>query len=428
MYLRLLSALLFLSLAGFCQLAPRSIHGVAIDASTHSPVAGAWVNADGDIIKTGAHGEFELKTKATYIDLRAAGYGRVHVPAEAEMRVPLSPLRVRGLYMSFWAVSSQTMRAQIYETAAKAHLNGIVIDVKGDMGLVGFRTAIPMVAKTGANRVITIPDAPALIADLHRRGLYAIARIVTFKDTPLALTRPDLAVRTAGGGLFADNEHLHWTDPFSPVVQDYNIRIAVEAAKAGFDEIEFDYVRFPDHKGLVFSKETTEKSRRETISGFLGLAQKALNPYNVFLSADNFGYVAWNQGDTGIGQSFDDIGKVVDYISPMLYPSGFRFGIPGVPNPLNDPYRIVYASLEKAKQRTGFAGVVFRPWLQAFTDYAFDHRAFGKPQLRQQIKAAEDAGAQGWLLWQPRNVYPTQALAELSNELWWKEPVQAARR
>ena len=399
-----------------------------MDAVTHTPIAGAWVIADGVVLRTGEQGEFQFKTKANSIDLRAAGYGRLRVPVDGDLRIPLSPLKVRALYMSFWAVSSQTMRSQIYETAAKAHLNAVVIDVKGDMGMVAIRTSLPLVAKTGANRVITIPDAPGLIADLHQRGLYAIARIVTFKDTPLALARPDLAVRAAGGGLFADNERLHWTDPFSAVVRDYNIRIAVEAAKAGFDEVEFDYVRFPDRQGLRFSRETTAKNRTEAICGFLAEAQKALNPYNVFLSADNFGYVAWNEGDTGIGQVFSEIGKVVDYISPMLYPSGFRFGIPGVRNPLNDPYRIIYASLERAKERTGFAGVVFRPWLQAFTDYAFDHRAFGKVQLRQQIKGAEDAGAQGWLLWEPRNRYPTQALTELSRELWWKEPVQQAAR
>ena len=186
-------------------------------------------------------------------------------------------------------------------------------------------------------------------------------------------------------------------------------------------------MRFPDRKGLHFSKESNEKNRRAAISGFLTQAQKALNPYNVFLSADNFGYVAWNNDDTGIGQVFEDIGRVVDYISPMLYPSGFRFGIPGVRNPLNDPYRIVYASLEKAKCRTGYSGIVFRPWLQAFSDYAFDHRPFGKAQLRAQIKAAEDAGAQGWLLWEPRNRYPTQTLADLGRELWFKEAIQAMR-
>ena len=410
------------------QTAPRPVRGVAVDATTHKPIANTWVSADGIVSRTSVNGEFQLKTTASFVDLRAPGYGRLHVPVEAEMRIPLSPLKVRALYMSFWAVSSNTMRGQIYQTMAKAHMNGVVIDVKGDMGLVAIRNSIPMVAKVGANRVITIPDAPALIADLHQRGLYAIARIVTFKDSPLALARPDLAVRAAGGGLFSDNERLHWTDPFKREVWDYNIRIAVEAAKAGFDEIEFDYVRFPDRKGLRFSEGTTEASRVAAIDGFLAQAQKALNPYNVFLSADNFGYVAWNEGDTGIGQEYAEVGKVVDYISPMLYPSGFKFGIPGVRNPMTDPYRIIYASLERAKQRTGFSGIVFRPWLQAFTDYAFDHRAFGKPQLREQIRAAEDAGSEGWLLWEPRNRYPTEALSELARELWWKEPVQQAAR
>jgi len=245
---------------------------------------------------------------------------------------------------------------------------------------------------------------------------------VTFKDSPLALARPDLAVRAADGSLFSDNEKLHWTDPFSQVAWDYNIQIAVEAAKAGFDEIQFDYVRFPDRPGLRFSKETNAGNRVEAITGFLAAAQKALNPYNVFLSADNFGYVAWNEGDTGIGQVYSEVGKVVDYISPMLYPSGFKFGIPGVRDPMSDPYRIVYATLEKAKARTGFSGLVFRPWLQAFSDYAFDHRAFGKLQLREQIKAAEDAGSEGWMLWDPRNRYQTEALSELAKELWWKPP------
>jgi hypothetical protein len=414
--MRIVVVLLLSSSTAFC-----SVHGVVVDATTHQPIAGAWVSAGGEVIRAGAHGEFQLNTKASSIDLRAAGYGRLRVPAaDGEMRIPLAPLKVRGLYMSFWAVASPPLRTHIYETAAKAHLNAVVIDVKGDMGLVGIRTSIPLVAKARANRVITIPDAPGLIADLHARGLYAIARIVVFKDNPLALARPDLAVRTADGALFADNERLRWTDPFRKEVWDYNVAIAVEAAKAGFDEVQFDYVRFPDKKGLRFAKETDAKNRVEAIDGFLAQAQKALNPYNVFLSADNFGYVAWNEGDTGIGQVYAEVGKVVDYISPMLYPSGFKFGIPGLKNPLDDPYRIVYASLERAKKRTGFSGTVFRPWLQAFADYAFDHRAFGKLQLGQQIKAAQDAGSEGWMLWDPRNRYPTQALSELANELWSK--------
>jgi hypothetical protein len=116
---------------------------------------------------------------------------------------------------------------------------------------------------------------------------------------------------------------------------------------------------------------------------------------------------------------FADIGQITDYICPMLYPSSFKFGIPGLRNPLDDPYRIVFASLKRAKERTDFSPLVFRPWLQAFNDYAFDRRKFGKAQLKQQMKAAEDAGADGWLLWEPRNRYDSSALSELSNEMWY---------
>jgi hypothetical protein len=255
---------------------------------------------------------------------------------------------------------------------------------------------------------------------LHGRGLYAIARIVVFKDDPVASSRPDLAVKTSNGKLFVDREGLAWTDPFNRTVWDYNIGLAIEAAREGFDEIQFDYVRFPDQKGLEFSKSNTEENRTRAIVDFLSEARTQLLPYNVFLSADNFGYVCWNTGDTGIGQCFADIGPVVDYISPMLYPSSFQFGIPGLRNPLDDPYRIVFASLERAKKRTGSPAFTFRPWLQAFDDYAFDRRKFGKLQLEQQIKAAQDAGADGWLLWDPRNRYPTDALAELAAKLWWR--------
>jgi hypothetical protein len=116
----------------------------------------------------------------------------------------------------------------------------------------------------------------------------------------------------------------------------------------------------------------------------------------------------------------EEVGPVVDYISPMLYPSSFQAGIPGLHNPLSDPYRIVFASLQRAKQRTGFPGATFRPWLQAFNDYAFDHRIFGKAQIEAQIKAAQDAGA-GWMLWDSRNRYPANVLVDISHELGWSK-------
>ena len=412
-------SLLFLVVALALAEPPTEVPGQVIDASSHKPIEGAWVVSGEGVTRTNREGRFVLHKAAGWIGVRAAGYGREQAATRPDLRIALNRLQVRGLYLSFWGIGSEVLRTGVLETAGKSHLNAVVIDIKGDRGFISHPTQIALGIQAGANRIVTIRDPCALLADLHSRGLYAIARIVVFKDNPLANSRPDLAVKTAQRKLFIDREGLAWTDPFNRTVWNYNIALAIEAAKDGFDEIQFDYVRFPDQKGLQFAKPNTETNRRNAIVDFLAEARKRLLPYNVFLSADNFGYVCWNLDDTGIGQCFADIGPVVDYISPMLYPSSFRFGIPGLRNPLDDPYRIVFASLERAKQRTSFPGVTFRPWLQAFNDYAFDRRKFGKLQLEQQIKAAQDAGTDGWLLWDPRNRYSMQALSELAPRLWW---------
>jgi hypothetical protein len=419
-----LAALLLAGLAGRAE-APAEVRGQVIDASSGRPIEGAWVVSGEEATRTNRDGRFALQSNGAWVGVRAAGYSRERVPAASEIQIALTRFAARGLYLSFWGIGSELLRTGVLETVAKAHLNAVVIDIKGDRGFISHPTHSALGLQAGANGIITIRDPHALLSDLHRRGLYVIARIVVFKDDPVARSQPNLAVKTVQGKLFVDGESLAWTDPFNRTVWDYNIELAIEAAKEGFDEIQFDYIRFPDRKGLESSKPNTETNRRKAIVDFLAEARKRLLPYNVFLSADNFGYVCWNLDDTGIGQCFADIGPVVDYISPMLYPSSFKFGIPGLRNPLNDPYRIVFASLERAKQRTGFPAVTFRPWLQAFDDYAFDHRKFGKLQLEQQIKAAQDAGADGWLLWDPRNRYFTEALSELAPKLWWKNPLSS---
>lgn len=397
------------------------ICGQVIDADSRKPIDGAWVVSGESVTRTNREGRFRLPQKGPSIAIRAVGYSRLQLAPRPEMQIALNRLQVRGLYLSFWGVSSPLLRNGVLDTVTKAHLNTIVIDIKGDRGFISYPTHCALALEAGANKIITIRDPNTLLVDLHRRGIYVIARIVVFKDNALARSRPDLAVKTSSGKLFVDREGLAWTDPFNRTVWNYNIALAIEATREGFDEIQFDYVRFPDQKGLVLAQQNTEGNRRKAISTFLSKAQKRLNLYNVFVSADNFGYVCWNLGDTGIGQCFADIGPVVDYISPMLYPSSFQFGIPGLRNPLNDPYRIVFASLERARSRTGFSSLTFRPWLQAFSDYAFDRRKFGKFELEQQIRAAQDAGASGWLLWDPKNRYSTESLSDLAPTLWWHE-------
>ena len=253
--------------------------------------------------------------------------------------------------------------------------------------------------------MITIGDLPGLVRELRERGIYTIARIVVFKDNLLALGRPALAVRTRDGSLFRDREGLAWTNPYSRDVWNYNIGVAVEAARAGFDEIQFDYARLPDATGLVYEMPWAEQNREAAIDGFFNEARKTLTPFNVFLAADTFGYICWNLDDTKIGQKLEHLAGIVDYLSPMLYPSSFQFGIPGYRNPVQHPYEVVRLSLEQARQRTHLPSVHFRPWLQAFRDYAFGGRPFTAGEIRSQINAAEDFGADGWMLWNPHNQY-----------------------
>jgi len=236
--------------------------------------------------------------------------------------------------------------------------------------------------------------------------------VVTFKDNLLAEAHPEWAIRTPEGEVWRDREGLAWVDPFLPEVWEYNIAVAEEAARLGFDEIQFDYVRFPDQGGAIFSMENTEDNRVFAISRFLHAARERLKPYNVFIAADIFGYVCWNRDDTSIGQRLEELAEVVDYLSPMLYPSGFQHGVGDYRNPVENPFEIVYLTLEKARLRSSLPARRFRPWLQAFRDYAFDRRNFGPKAVFEQTNASDQFGSAGWMLWNPRNIYRGLGLGE----------------
>jgi hypothetical protein len=345
---------------------------------------------------------------------RAYGYQRTPVDLSSingrELSLKLKPFAPKALYLSFHGIGDHTLRESALHLIDATELNALVIDVKGDRGRIPYRSAISLSAQIGAQDIITIKDIQSLLKSLREKGVYTIARLVVFKDEPLASAKPDLAVKLPNGALWRDREGLAWTDPFKREAWDYNLAIAEEVARYGFDEIQFDYTRFPDARGLVFSEPNTEENRVKTIAEFLQAARKRLTPYNVFISADLFGYVCWNLDDTGIGQMLDSVAPHLDYLSPMLYPSGFHVGIPGCSDPVAHPYEIVYRSLARAKERSGLAPVRFRPWLQAFRDYAFDRRDYGAKEIMQQIRAAEDFGSNGWMMWNPRNEYSADGL------------------
>jgi hypothetical protein len=396
--------------------APFSATGRVVDDTTNMPLKEATVTLDNtEVIYTDNNGAFPINHPLNHVGARALGYTRAEIRVNAESsRLPvelrLKPIRPKALYLTVYGESSTIIRGEALKLVDETELNALVLDMKGDRGVIPYKSDIALASAIGAQSLILIKDIRGLIQSLKAKGIYTIARIVVSKDNILGSSRPDLAIKTAAGEVWRDRENLIWVDLSKSEVWNYNIAIAVEAARNGFDEIQFDYVRFPDHKGLRFGIANTEENRVGRIVGFLSEARKKLLPYNVFLSADIFGYVAWNFDDTQIGQRIDRLTPAVDYISLMLYPSGFHLGIPGYKNPVANVYEIVYLSLKKAQERTHLPSLRFRPWLQAFRDYAFDRRLFTGVEIRKQIKAAEDFGSDGWMLWNPRNSYTPDGL------------------
>ncbi|MGO9379060.1 MAG: putative glycoside hydrolase [Dissulfurispiraceae bacterium] len=390
--------------------------GVVVDASTNKPLAGAIVTLDGnETAQTDENGLFQIKPTIKKVAVRTYGYTRAAIEIASQqgkspVEIKLKPFMPKALYLTVYGIGDRKIRESALKLIDETELNSLVIDVKGDRGIIPYRSSIPIASQIGAQKVITVKDMKGLVQNLKDRGIYTIARVVVFKDDLLGQARPDLAIKTADGKVWRDKENIVWMDPSRKEAQNYAISVAIEAAQNGFDEIQFDYVRFPDHKGLVFGIANTEENRIKTISGFLAEARKQLTPYNVFVSADIFGYVAWNLDDTQIGQKIDRLAPAVDYISLMLYPSGFQWGIPGHRNPVANSNRIVYLSLKKAHERTSLPTIRFRPWLQAFRDYAFDRRRFTGVEIREQIKAAEEFGSNGCMLWNPRNIYTSDGL------------------
>jgi hypothetical protein len=388
--------------------------GRVVDFFTGKPVKGALVTWNHSVVAANENGIFTVNAVVSKLAVRAPGYGRIEqtvLPLNGQpQEIKLIPFAPKALYLSFFGIGDRNLRESAIKLMQETDLNTLVIDVKGDRGMIPYRSSVALAAEVGAQRVITVREMSNLMKYLKERGIYTIARIVVFKDNPLASARPAWAVRTQSGEIWRDREHLSWVDPFNKEVWAYNIEIAIEAARYGFDEIQFDYVRFPDASGLQFSADNKEENRVKAISGFLAEARRRLLPFNVFVSADIFGYVCWNLNDTNIGQRLEDIAPHVDYLCPMLYPSGFQYGIPGYRIPVANPYQIVYLSLKRAQERTKLPPQCFRPWLQAFRDYAFDRRDFKDGEITSQIKAADGFGSDGWMFWNPRNNYSSAGL------------------
>jgi hypothetical protein len=216
---------------------------------------------------------------------------------------------------------------------------------------------------------------------------------------------------------WADAEGLGWVDPTRPEVWEYNVDLAREAASKGFDEVQFDYARFPIDSAGSFSASQarysrpwiTERDRVEAVRGFLRRARDEIRLAGAFVSADVSGLVPWNDGDNGVGHDIEALAGSVDYLCPTLFPSSFRSGLPGLigyPQVIQQPYAVAFESVRRARMRVSESGTVLRPWLQYFDDYTWQTgRVYRTADIDAQRSGAAAAGAAGWMMWDPSNKY-----------------------
>ncbi len=284
-------------------------------------------------------------------------------------------------------------------------LNGLVVDVKE----IGVYVPSEVELFNEANVVSPVLDAPGLLRTLEANDIYGIARLVVFKDAEIALARPDLAVLdTETGEPWVDYGDGRWLNPFNEEVWDAIASYAVELAKLGFNEIQFDYVRFPsdgDLSTMDFGREVDEPARIEALAGFLSMCRERLAPYDVRTAADVFGYT-YLLDDIGIGQDAASIAAHVDVVCPMVYPSHYPEGSMDVDGHPNDfPYETIAQTLDIGASRVPPAQT--RPWIQDFSLPGM--REYGVEDVRAQIRACDEAGTAGWMVWDPNNIYHADA-------------------
>jgi len=317
--------------------------------------------------------------------------------------VTLQPFQAKAIYVPLHYLRSRERMLEYLDFIAATELNAIVVDVKGDFGFIAWNSDVDLVQQVGADEWFTDSWMPLdeFIAEARARNIYTIARIVVFKDNPLAYGKPDWAAVTEDGSVWLDREELGWANPFREEVWDYNIELAKEVAEFGFDELNFDYIRFPSDGNvgaIVYEEENTLETRTSAIREFMTRLSESLRPYGVFVSADVFGLTLWvvPDSDMRIGQRVIDVAPQVDYLAPMVYPSTFGPGNLGYDNPSDEPYNVVYRSqLEAEKIVPPYVKV--RPWLQGYW-YSFEEMA----QLKQ---AAIDSTSTGWAWWNAGGKY-----------------------
>ena len=317
------------------------------------------------------------------------------------------PVEIRGVHVT-GALASLSGKFKEYVDYKRYGLNTIELDVKDEAGEIGFATPnVPLARKVGANRLFYNPKA--MVALAHRNGIYMIGRVVCFQDPTLARERPDLAIQRPDGSVWTTSAGLGWVNPYDRRVWDYCASVALAAADAGFDQIMFDYVRFPsdgDTNNAVYPGRTSV-SKGRVIADFVEYAKKRLEPSGTRVSTAVFGLSA--SRDLGIGQVPRWISKYVDNMSPMSYPVLYGDGELGLSSPSTQPGETVFRTLTDFRRQVKGSRVQLVPWVQDWN--------YTPEQVKAQVAAARLQGAKGYLLWNASGIYTKAALAPANAHL-----------
>ena len=341
-------------------------------------------------------------------------------PAPVESFTPSyvqTPTQVKGLYITSWTASTPSLRNNLVNLIDTTELNTVVIDVKDYTGKIVFPVSDPVLRAYGSEEV-RVKDMRDFVETLHKKGIYVIARIAVFQDAYFVKYRPDLAVKNkAGTAVWKDRKGISWIDPGSQEYWDYIVLLAQQTRNIGFDEINFDYIRFPSDGNMQdisypYSSTTPKTQVMKSFFSYIHdklISQRTVSGDGVKISADLFGMVTTVQDDMGIGQLLENALPYFDYIMPMVYPSHYPPTFQGYKNPEAYPYEVVKFAMQSGVNRAKVASTTplkLRPWLQ---DFGLK-QTYGSAEVRAQIKATYDVGLDSWILWSASNKYTRGAL------------------
>ncbi len=328
---------------------------------------------------------------------------------------PRVPVEARGIYITGPVAGTVNTLGALIDLVDRTELNAVVIDVKNDNGEITYEMNEETVQAIGA---VTryVADMPGLVQRLKEKNIYVIARVVAFKDPVLAEQMPEYSLKTTDGGTFRDKDGLAWVNPFHKGVWEYLVNVSKQAIAIGFDEIQFDYIRFSTDRGMAdvdFGPEAEGLKKTDAITGFVKYACEELVPLGAFVSADVYGTIINNPSDGKIvGQDYQEMARYLDYICPMIYPSHYNDGVYGIDHPDMDPYTLILRSMQDSEAllaEVAEEGHVAksRAWLQDFTaTWLANHITYGPDQIRAQINGVYDSGSpQEWILWNGSNRY-----------------------